>query len=341
MAETRELQSVIAAAEQAAAVSDYASAEKLLREAATLQEASLGPLHPDLANTLNNLGVVCEITEKPLDAEHFFRRAYAIATAALPAGHPFVGTSRKNLEDFCRARGIAVDLPAPPPAVAAEPDPPAISSPGISPAGPSSEESQPASIKRSGPITIGAVIAGGLLLSLIGAAAWLRWHDRVESSPATSSPPPPREPLPADVPKETRSDPPPEPAADPKSLAVDASAAAPPVVAAVQLCSELSTGGRGGAYSEWQCVPPGAPVGPGSLYFYTRLKSASDTTVRHRWYRDDRLVHAVELPIRANTTGGYRTYSRNTVNAEGAGEWRIELRTREGALLHEERFLVR
>ena len=72
MPDTREPRSVIDAAEQAAAAGDYASAEQLLREAALLQEASLGPLHPDLANTLNNLGVVCEITEKPVDAETTF-----------------------------------------------------------------------------------------------------------------------------------------------------------------------------------------------------------------------------------------------------------------------------
>ena len=93
------------AAEQAAAAGDYASAERLLREAADLQEASLGPLHPDLANTLNNLGVVCEITDKPDDAERCFRRAYEIAIAVLEPDHPFVATSRKNLEDFCAARG--------------------------------------------------------------------------------------------------------------------------------------------------------------------------------------------------------------------------------------------
>ncbi len=48
MADTREPRSVIEPAEQAAAAGDYASAERLLREAADLQEASLGPLHPDL-----------------------------------------------------------------------------------------------------------------------------------------------------------------------------------------------------------------------------------------------------------------------------------------------------
>ena len=105
MPDAQELQSVVEAAEQAAAAGDYASAERLLREVASLQEASLGALHPDLANTLNNLGVVCEITGKDADAEQFFRRSSSIAAAALPPDHPFVATSRKNLEDFCdRAR---------------------------------------------------------------------------------------------------------------------------------------------------------------------------------------------------------------------------------------------
>ena len=58
MSDTREFHSVVHAAEQAAAAGDYKSAEELLHAAALLQEASLGPLHPDLANTLNNLGVV-------------------------------------------------------------------------------------------------------------------------------------------------------------------------------------------------------------------------------------------------------------------------------------------
>ena len=121
MADTRDIQSVVEAAEQAARGGDYASAERLLTEVAGLQEASLGPLHPDLANTLNNLAIVCEITEKPADAERHFRRAYAIATAALPPDHPFVATSRKNLEDFCNTRGIAVDEPPAPPPVVADP----------------------------------------------------------------------------------------------------------------------------------------------------------------------------------------------------------------------------
>src|SRR5437773_8948684 len=111
MPETLEVRSLIEAAEQAAATLDYSSAEHLLREAAVLQEDRFGPLHPDLANILNNLGVVCEIADKPADAELFFRRACAIAAAVLEPDHPFVATSRKNLADFCEARNPTVESP--------------------------------------------------------------------------------------------------------------------------------------------------------------------------------------------------------------------------------------
>src|SRR5262245_31889499 len=115
MWEAREPRSIIQAAEKAAESGDYASAEHLLREAVCLQEATLGALHPDVAQTLNNLGIVCEITGKAADAEDFFRQAVTIATTSLPPDHPFVATSRKNLRDFCEARGRSVELPAPKP----------------------------------------------------------------------------------------------------------------------------------------------------------------------------------------------------------------------------------
>ena len=149
MPDTRDPQSVIQAAEQAAVSGDYAAAERLLCEAADLQETSLGPLHPELANTLNNLGVVYEVTEKPELAERCFRRASEIATAVLPADHPFVATSRQNLEDFLATRAKAAlplvpltgPAPAPAPAPvqlrpplqlrpAPAPPPPAASDPG-------------------------------------------------------------------------------------------------------------------------------------------------------------------------------------------------------------------
>ena len=76
------------------------------------------------------------------------------------------------------------------------------------------------------------------------------------------------------------------------------------------------------------------------MFFYTRVKANSDTTVQHRWYVNGGLVQSVNLRVRANSGAGFRTYSRHTVPAERRGNWRIELRDAEGALLHEERFVV-
>jgi Protein of unknown function (DUF2914)/Tetratricopeptide repeat len=107
--ESAEARPILAAAEAAAAVGDYGTAERLLREAAAVQERSIGAAHPDLANTFNNLGVVCERAGKLDDAEACYRRAYAIVTSAFPADHPFVETSRQNLEEFCAANGRSID----------------------------------------------------------------------------------------------------------------------------------------------------------------------------------------------------------------------------------------
>ena len=370
MSDTREVRSVINAAEQAAAAGDYASAEQLLHTAAQLQEASLGPLHPDLANTLNNLAIVCEITEKPADAERYFRRAYAIATAALEPDHPFVATSRKNLEDFCSNRGIAVDAPAAPSAtpVLSDPPPPA---PVIPPEPDAPVRSQPvvadhvappmfsidAPIERhvhedappgasstwSRPLTVAALVAGALLVALIATAIW-----RDDSGPAdvrkevatATGEPAAVVPKPVETPRATPArrpitKPTPVPTAPVKSRATTAAPAAPPAVVAARLCKELSTG------SDWHCAPPSSPVDPGPLYFFSRVKSPTDTTIQHRWYHGARLLRTAELRIGANATDGYRTFSRTTVNSRGSADWRIELRSKDGALLHEERFVVR
>jgi hypothetical protein len=103
-----------------------------------------------------------------------------------------------------------------------------------------------------------------------------------------------------------------------------------------RLCTDLGPG-KG---TEWTCTKPSNPVHPGVLFFYTRLASAHDAVVLHRWYRDDHLQRSRELQIHANSNTGYRTYSRYTLNGESAGHWRVELRTRDGRLLHEEQFVV-
>src|SRR5687768_3666763 len=105
VSEARELRSVMEAADHAAPAGDYATAALILREAAAPQETQLGPVHAVPANTVNNLGVIYQRVDSPPEAEWCYRRAYAIATKALAPDPPFVATSRKNLEDFCRARG--------------------------------------------------------------------------------------------------------------------------------------------------------------------------------------------------------------------------------------------
>src|SRR5688572_5603254 len=113
MSDRRDAREMLERAEQAATAGDFVSADELLRRATRIQEETLGPLHPDLANTFNNLAIVAERTGNLGDAETFYRRAVAIASASLPPEHPMVAASRENLESFCRARGVSIDAPTP------------------------------------------------------------------------------------------------------------------------------------------------------------------------------------------------------------------------------------
>lgn len=324
MPEAHELRSVIEAADQAASGGDYVTAELKLREAAALQEAQLGPFHADLANTLNNLGVIYERVDSPAEAELCYRRAYAIATKALEPSHPFVATSRKNLEDFCKARGRPFDRST----MAPERVP--LRKP----------------VRRSRrPIVVGA--AGALACAtLVVFAFWFRSSDPGDASSISetqaSAPRQAATPEAVSVAPEHSSIPHASKSADPASgrsaaRETRAPATSTPVtvtIAEAQLCRRLST-------RDWRCDQVSSPVNPGLLFFYTRVNASNNTTIEHRWYRDDRLSQSVELRIQASSGNGYRTYSRRTVSAESAGNWRVEVRTKDGTVLHEERFVVR
>ena len=341
MPEPRGARSIIENAEQAAAAGNYSSAEVLLREAVTLQEQTLGPHHPDLANTLNNLGVVCEKTDNPIDAEHYFRRAYAIATATLTPDHPFVATSRKNLHDFCTARGRPVELPPSPPAMAAwleGPAPPRQSSPSTN-----SLELPPAARRRAGrPIALAAVCGVSVLtVVLMMTRPWGSSVGRTTSRPTTDVAPTRETPAPQSTPPaEAIARPPQKPPQPTRSEAnavsdtpaTRATSAAIPAVVTAQLCTALTS---------WQCEAADGQVRPGPLFFYTQLKSATNTVIEHRWYHGDRLHRSVQLPIQANPGTGYRTYSRTTISHERAGDWRVELRSANGTILKETRFTIR
>ena len=361
MPAANDARAILNEAEEAVGRNDHASAERLLRQALALQETSVGPQHPEVAKTLNNLAILCEMTGKPADAEACYRRAYEIAKAVLPADDPLVVTSRQNLEEFCtaqdfvteRAAVISVSPPAPPPAPAAAssppprpaeppPSPPAVRTPSVpvSVAPRRASAPVPESGGSSSRIIIGMLSLAALVLMII-AAWWFAVRPSPEpaaavspSEPALSPAPPasapPATPDPVREPEPVASPTPAAPAPEPSRTTVPSSA---PTVVSAQVCRSLSTTGA------WQCESATGTQAPGTMYFYTRVASATDTVVEHRWYRDDRLHQRVQLRIGANQ-GGFRTYSRTTVGPDRAGTWKVELRSSDGQLLHEEGFSV-
>jgi len=383
-----DLQAIMDAAEQAAASNDFPSAARSLRDAVELQERTLGPAHPDLANTLNNLGVVCERIGEIDEAERSFRRAYAIATNEFHADHPFLATSRANLEEFCRLHGRPFEEsfeseqheePAAEAAINVAPaviddfgsehieatsakhddarskelddaesaDPAYVVDPAYSALRSSTAIDRPQRGIPRGVIAVGAIA----ILAVIG---WMAWPSGNTPRPvdATSrelpnptptadpTPAPPASPAPSPTAETSAPAPTPPPPVNPEPAPTAAPATTPPTsshsptVVDARLCRTLTTSGA------WECDPVKGEVGPGPIYFFTRIAAARDTTVQHRWYFRDQLHQNVMLTIQPNSAG-YRTYSRTTIAPERAGEWRVELRTEDGRVLNEQRFTVR
>jgi hypothetical protein len=330
MTEVQDAKRMLEAAAQAAAACDLASADELLRGVARIQEAELGPLHPDLANTLNNLAIVAEKAGRLDDAEAFYRRAVAIASASLPADHPMIAASRENLEDFCRARGLPIDTPAVVTPPAPKPTAPARADMDVLPTGTAFEPHPPPPPRVSSSRASAAI---GLVAILLAAAflVWRPWSSHETPTPAkTAEATPPAQAV--EPARPTRAEP--TVPAPIEQTPPSTASRSPGVItlATKQLCRTLSTSGS------WKCDPAVDPVAPGPLVFYTRVRSPRDAVVIHRWYRGNTLRQSVKLSIRANATEGYRTYSRQTVDA--GADWRVEVRSAEGTLLHEQRFAV-
>jgi hypothetical protein len=370
-----ELRAILDSAERAVSAQDFASAEHYLRQAAAIQEAQFGPDHPDLANTLNNLGIVFERVGKPNDAEALYRRAYAIATATLAADDPLVLTSGQNLRDFCAATGKPFEVippapvsvaPAPPSASVARPSPQRPPAPRPRPVSQPAVPNPPpaAAVVRSSVRAERAAMTSGRGHSLwIGLAAaivivaMIAWFaSRPRTSDASLVPTAaPATPAAAPVAREQPAPPKPVAPAPREEVAqpvveTPRATEAPTPAAAIKETSRPASQTAVSvvearlcttlSLSNWQCTPATNPVEPGRMFFYTRLKAGGDTTVQHRWYVNGGLLQNVELRVRANSGAGFRTYSRNTVAGERRGTWTVELRDAGGALLHEERFVV-
>lgn len=316
------VQRILDSAAGAADSHNFALAESLLREAARIQESSLGPQHPDLASTFNNLAIVCEREDKLADAGEFYQRAFAIASASLGSEHPLVLTSRENLNEFNRVHG-AVAAPA---IVSSESTAEAFVN--------ESALGAPAPTGRRLALTIG-VVAGIVLLGTLAMLSVTRSAPKpavVEEPKAVAETSPTRiarENVAAAVPPPRNT----PPAAVVSPSVVPTSAAEAPRLIEASLCQSLSTTG-----AQWQCTAASDAASAGSLYFYTRIATAKSIRVHHRWYRNGRLRQDVDLTIQANASAGYRTYSRQRLDS---GDWRVELVTADGAILHQARVAIR
>lgn len=379
MSELPETRGLLEAAEQAAAAGDLVSADELLRSAVRVQEGTLGPMHPDLVSTLNNLAIVSERSRRPQDAEALYRRAARIAAATLPADHPAVAVSRENLEDFCRAWGVPLEAPVmtssgsscteseldafppeetstpaagqanddePPLALAAaQPRPATERSVAGAPASASSQTTP--SVRRLPRASTWAALVVVVLLTALFAATrrWLPREPAAAIAPAVSVVQPASAPdRAASADSRAAAAPivpePPEPVrrTDADEVSATTRAGRPEVsgsivLAAAELCRAFSiTRGR------WQCQPAGDSLPSGSIVLYTRLKSRQAGSITHHWYQGDTLQRSVRLTFAANWSAGYRTYSRQMVDS---GNWRVEVRSAAGELLHERRFAVR
>ena len=76
---------------------DYRDAEEPLTQALALREKALGPEHPDVAESLNNLAVHYRAQGRYAKAEPLFERSLGVWEKTLGAEHPQVATSLNNL----------------------------------------------------------------------------------------------------------------------------------------------------------------------------------------------------------------------------------------------------
>ncbi len=75
------------------------------RKALEVAEKNVGPNHPDVATSVNNLAVLYKTQGQYAQAEPLYKRALAIHEKALGPDHPDVATSLNNLAFLYYAQG--------------------------------------------------------------------------------------------------------------------------------------------------------------------------------------------------------------------------------------------
>ena len=82
---------------------DYRRAVVVAQKALEVAERNVGPEHPDVATSLNNLAELYRTQGDYAKAEPLYRRSLAIKEKALGPDHPNVATSLENLAALYRA----------------------------------------------------------------------------------------------------------------------------------------------------------------------------------------------------------------------------------------------
>jgi CHAT domain-containing protein/Tfp pilus assembly protein PilF len=87
----------------------YSEAVPLAQRVLRIREAALGPNHPDVAASLNNLAILYQSQGLYSDAEPLFKRALTINEKAFGANHPNMATALNNLAELYQNEGRYAD----------------------------------------------------------------------------------------------------------------------------------------------------------------------------------------------------------------------------------------
>ena len=87
----------------------YTEAEPLMKRALSIDEASYGKDHPNVARDLNNLAQLLQATNRLAEAEPLMKRALSIDEASYGKDHPDVATALNNLALLLKATNRLVE----------------------------------------------------------------------------------------------------------------------------------------------------------------------------------------------------------------------------------------
>ena len=86
-----------------------ADAEPLYKRSLATHEKALGPQHPNVATSLNNLASLYKAQGRHADAEPLYKRSLAIREKALGPEHPDIAMSLDNYAALLRKTGRAAE----------------------------------------------------------------------------------------------------------------------------------------------------------------------------------------------------------------------------------------